>query len=191
MSGNYKLGADLDLQNETITRIGNGTEQPFTGQIDGQNHTIRNFKTNTGLFDVLAEEASVMNLIIENEVTGYWASGAVAQRVEKGNVRITGVTVKGCTIGASTGGGLIGDIGRIDGGDAANLAISGCTIDSTVKWIEYGGSSERTWGAFVGRVNTNSSVSAANITNKTSLQKCGQLSGDWRELSDPPVVLPS
>ncbi|MCQ4838853.1 InlB B-repeat-containing protein [Neglectibacter timonensis] len=191
LSGNYKLGADLDLQNETITRIGNGTEQPFTGQIDGQNHTIRNFKTNTGLFDVLAEEASVMNLIIENEVTGYWASGAVAQRVEKGNVRITGVTVKGCTIGASTGGGLIGDIGRIDGGDAANLAISGCTIDSTVKWIEYGGSSERTWGAFVGRVNTNSSVSAANITNKTSLQKCGQLSGDWRELSDPPVVLPS
>lgn len=78
-----KLTADIDLQNEEWTPIGN-IDAIFQGTFDGQGHTISNLyinmptKSNVGFFGYTTQ-GEIKNLTIENaNVTGYLEVGAVA-----------------------------------------------------------------------------------------------------------------
>lgn len=66
LNGHYKLVADIDLENEEWSPIGNSTNS-FTGVFDGNGHTISNFKISTqkgyiGLFGY--NKGTIKNLTI-------------------------------------------------------------------------------------------------------------------------------
>ncbi len=105
-----KLGANIDLNNEEWTPIGNSTTA-FEGTFDGCNYTISNLKatsnpsgSNIGLFG-FTQNGSIKNLVVENaEIKGRLNVGVVAgtpytSKYEnitvKGNVKVDGMSYVG------------------------------------------------------------------------------------------------
>lgn len=67
MSGNYRLTANINLENTTFSGIGS-TTTPFSGVFDGQGYTISNLnmtgEENVGLFNVI-EGATIKNINLD------------------------------------------------------------------------------------------------------------------------------
>ena len=124
------LGADIDLNNETWTPIGNLTNN-FQGTFDGGECTISNLKVDTtsayaGFFGYL-DAAVVKDLTFENvDISGGNYTGTVAgyTTAANGTCQISGVTVTGTV--TVTGGAAVGGI--IGGGDAA---LNNVTVNAT------------------------------------------------------------
>ncbi len=107
------LAADINLNNEEWTPIGNSTNQ-FQGNFDGQGHTVSNLKidgtgkSNQGFFG-FTTNGSVSNLTIENAtVTGRLNVGVVAgtpYTSKYTNIKVTGhVEVEGMAYVGGVGG---------------------------------------------------------------------------------------
>ncbi len=92
-----KLAADLDLNNEEWTPIGNSTYS-FQGTFDGQDHKIANLlitgnKSNVGLFG-FTTNGEIKNLVVENaKVSGYLNVAVVAGTPYTS--KYTNITVQG------------------------------------------------------------------------------------------------
>ncbi len=93
-----KLSADLDLNNEEWTPIGNSTYS-FQGTFDGQNHKVANLainavgKSNIGLFG-FTTVGEIKNLVVENaKVVGRLNVGVVAGTPYTS--KFTNITVQG------------------------------------------------------------------------------------------------
>ena len=108
-----KLGADIDLNNEAWTPIGDSANK-FQGTFDGQNNTISNLlvemesKSNVGLFG-FTTDGEVKNLTVENaKVTGRLNVGVVAgtpYTSKYTNIKVTGhVEVNGMAYVGGVGG---------------------------------------------------------------------------------------
>ena len=119
--GKYvKLTADIDLNNEEWTPIGNNTNK-FQGYFDGNEKTISNLKISgnndyVGLFGYILGQGmsasitpSVKDLTLENvDVSGDYYVGGLSGQAYTCN--ITNVTVKGEVSGARYVGGLVGHV---------------------------------------------------------------------------------
>lgn len=103
LSASYRLTADLDFCGETITPMGT-SKIPFTGELDGDGHSIKNFKVTsseayTGIFRY-AKLAGLKNLSLENgevKATGSY-TGALAGYLDGctvENIAINEVVVSG------------------------------------------------------------------------------------------------
>ncbi|MFA5746321.1 MAG: BspA family leucine-rich repeat surface protein [archaeon] len=116
LSGEYILGADINLSGVDFIPIGESGVERFTGFFDGDNHRITNLTIDTpensdvGLFSAI-EDATIKNLFLEDiKISGnMFVGGLVGQIVEYSlidNVHVTGI-VSGGKSGVAIGG-LIG-----------------------------------------------------------------------------------
>ncbi|MDR2889480.1 MAG: hypothetical protein LBV33_06550 [Lachnospiraceae bacterium] len=144
MTGHFRLSADIDFKKESLTPIGTDLK-PFSGGLDGDDHTLRNFVISTttsyaGLFGYM-KDATVKDLIIE---------GA---EIRQGNLLYTGALsgyLNNCTVENIilkdinlSGGSFNGSLS----GYADQGSISGCSVIGKLSIV---GSSERN-GGLVGR----------------------------------------
>lgn len=134
---NYTLVADVDASNTSAWNGGNGlapignASTPFTGTLDGANHTITNLTINrsgtndVGLFGVIGANGTVEDVGLANAtVDGDDNTGVVAGR-NAGT--ITGVWANGTVDGVQYVGGLVGDnSGAVVRSDASGT-VSGHT----------------------------------------------------------------
>lgn len=176
LNGRYMLENDIDMGDFSDFRpIGNGhhagSEQDFTGRLDGLNYAIENLtmefeataNTATGLFGKIGSLGRVENLILKNgkyNVTGsgLYSGGFVG--VHKGilrNVTNDGMTISGTCV---QGGGIAGhNCSLIDG------ATNNAAITINIK--------EQSLGGIVGKNSQPTSVikNSVNTGNITSNKK--------------------
>ncbi|TCO69141.1 fibronectin type III domain-containing protein, partial [Marinisporobacter balticus] len=120
LTSHYKLVSDIDLENEEWMPIGSNT-MPFTGTLDGNDHSIKNLKItgNThesrGLF-AIAKDSVIKNITIENVNITSNSKDNMGAFVG----RAYGITLKNCSVigeGAISGNNYVGGlIGRVDRG---------------------------------------------------------------------------
>ena len=123
--------ADIDLQNQLWTPIGNG-QYPYGGTFDGGGHTIKNLNVNSsanhaGLFGN-AHNAVFKDLTVAGSVTinsGY-AGGLLGSGT--GTLTITNCINTAAVTSGEVAGGLVGIFGDADN----DLAITGCANFGTV-----------------------------------------------------------
>ena len=144
-SENYKLYADLDFINKTITSINN-----FTGKFDGNNHTISNIRIESGnpIFYQLTG-GTIKNLYVENYRDLSYSSyvgfiGLVQSSGDVENVHLKGVTLYGSY--------SVGGIAAYTNGST----ISDCSVTDIKVYIkdEKHKSYEGRIGGFIGENNT-------------------------------------
>ena len=125
------LTADIDLQNQLWTPIGNG-QYPYGGIFDGGGHTIKNLNVNStanhaGLFEN-AHNAVFKDLTVAGSVTitsGY-AGGLLGSGT--GAITITNCINTAAVASGESAGGLVGIFGDAD----SDLTITGCANLGTV-----------------------------------------------------------
>ena len=113
LDGDFVLTGDIDFKkadSEELDTVNlfSSESKAFQGTLDGNNHTIKNFKlgsaTNAGLFGYL-KGATIKNLVIENVVVSYTSKasshiGALAGYVIDSNIE--NVTIKNVTYEVTT-----------------------------------------------------------------------------------------
>lgn len=146
MGSHYRLMADLDFDNLTRTPVGT-LENPFVGNFDGQNHTLKNISLDTavtnGLFGTIGFTGQVSNLHLQN-VSAYGGAlvGALAGLLENGTVQ--GCSVRNLSLHGTRVGGLIGNVRRsvlenstaegvVWGNDCAGVLVGAITLESQVR----------------------------------------------------------
>lgn len=138
------LDADIDLQNQNWTPVGQTGATQFLGTFDGQNHTISNLNVvnndeggncATGLFGWL-NSATVKNLKITGAaITGHHNVGTIAGYMESlptctiENCHVSNATIS-CTSAneAADGdkcGGIVGHAGN------TGVLVKGCTVTNS------------------------------------------------------------
>ena len=161
LSGKYKLGADIDFDENSILMFGD-KENPFTGSLDGDGYAIQNLiiyslDTYVGLFAV--NEGTVKNFGIENVVidspTATEYSGFIAGKnygtISSCMIKSARMTACSTYVGGITG---YNEVAAIDGcvisdvditntgaqnyvggliGYAIDTNITNCTLDVKVK----------------------------------------------------------
>ena len=117
LSGDYELGANIDLQNGSLTPIGGNGNGAFSGGFDGNFFTVSNFTANgtnsAGLFGEVS--GTVQHLGVTNmAATGAFAGG-IAGRLIGGSILQSYVknadlatTMKGSTDNTHGTGGIVG-----------------------------------------------------------------------------------
>ncbi|MBO5541466.1 MAG: hypothetical protein J5980_11040 [Muribaculaceae bacterium] len=101
----FRLENDIDLAGHSFTPIGRGYYYRFSGNFDGNNHTIKNMdirmgsEAYTGMFGALDEVARVYDLSLDcatvrsqGSYTGILAGGSVSEFVD--NVHVTNSSVE-------------------------------------------------------------------------------------------------
>lgn len=160
------LNRDLDLNGKTWTPIGNRTN--YTGEFNGNNHTIKNLTGNAGLFKNVGEGANIHDLNFENvnlNNTSYY-TGALAGSVTSATVYNVKVN-DGSINGGSDVGGVIGYL-------SGNSTVSNCDNAATVT------SSGRYCGGIIGQItsrNENTTVSNCHNTGKITNTGSGYTGG--------------
>lgn len=105
---NYELSNDLDFNFGEVHPLGNHDKKtkqfyPFTGSLDGKNHTIKNIKiTNrksNGLFGIVSS-GTIKNLTVQNVIIEKGDDNGIligkAYNVDLSNINITGnISIKG------------------------------------------------------------------------------------------------
>ena len=145
LAKHYKLGADIDLNNETWTPIGKGST-PFMGTFDGSGKLISGLlitdaRDDTGLFGHVGAGGVVKNLGVSGSVTGGYNVGGVAgsNSGTVSNCYFTGsVTGKNYHSGGVVGynGGTVSNcynIGDISGKDYVG-GVAGYNTKGTVEY---------------------------------------------------------
>ncbi len=165
----FKLIADIDLGGHPWMPIGS-SKRPFYGSFDGQNHTIRNLKTDDsldsgqgfGLFGYVKARASsqetyIRNVKIEDAQLNYGNDqGIVAGVIDCG---IGGnMVVENChTTGEVRGGTLGGIVGTLYAGYTGSQAtIRGCSSSAQIVTSGNG-------GGIAGVIRTHSGENTGNI----------------------------
>lgn len=151
LSGKYILMADIDLSEENWAPLGTN-EINFTGNFNGNGHTIKNLTINNsnqsyaGLFGVIGNGGNVTNIIIDNaNITANKYAGILSGYVNGGNIsncQIINSTIEGTSV-------IGGAIGFANNSEITNCIVSNSTISATNKYA----------GGFI------DSVKASNITN--------------------------
>jgi hypothetical protein len=120
LTANYRLTANIDLNNETWTPLGE-----FTGKLDGNSKTISNLvitdtaTENRGLFSIVGTGATINNLSIEGASLTVGNSAGILAGINRGTV--SACSTKGSISGNENVGGLVGkNEGTIE--DSYNLA---------------------------------------------------------------------
>ncbi|WP_432406681.1 GLUG motif-containing protein [Wukongibacter sp. M2B1] len=139
VAGHYKLGNDIDLENEEWEPIGNASAQ-FIGSLDGNGYTIENLKITrvttygVGLFSHI-QDTTIKNLTIKNaDVEGNSYTGALIGNASN-NFNIDNCKVEGIgkVKGVSNVGGLIGQAASSGTGE-----INNCSAKIKVEGISNG-----------------------------------------------------
>ncbi|MCT4643103.1 MAG: Ig-like domain-containing protein [Bacteriovoracaceae bacterium] len=163
----FELVKDIDFAGNTIEHI----KTTFSGELEGNNHTIKNFiinkptKSRVGLF-ALANSATFKNLNIENaQVTGYnfvgglvgsWSGTGLLDNVSI-NSNVTGVTYTGGAIGVA--------------GSAVDITIQNSIFESTVTGNNY-------TGGVIGHISTlGGTFVANNLTLKNTVSGLSYVGG--------------
>lgn len=184
-SDNFILMNDLDFtgQDDSITILG-AREQLYLweGKLEGNNHTIRNIKTNRSLF-VLTSDAIIRNLYVENytitaeeDKTIFMMSSlnsgliGYGMDTEISNVHIINETINANFVGTASSialGGLAGG----NSGKIKNSSVTNLTINSNlqVKGMEIGGLA----GGFSGGILENCFAKNINIIDKNTIENAG------------------
>ena len=145
------LGADIDLNNEEWTPIGQKAGNKFSGVFDGNNKTISglsitenniavtnaSFDNYVGLFGAI-ENGTVKRLKVSGSVTGINAAGIVA-RMDSGTIEdcISNVTVVGTGKGTDKDKGKAGGIVCLT--NTGNCTINNCTNNGNVSGVTEAG----------------------------------------------------
>ncbi|MFV0362490.1 MAG: ZmpA/ZmpB/ZmpC family metallo-endopeptidase-related protein [Suipraeoptans sp.] len=208
LSGKYKLGADIDLSDYSYNsstwtssggwlQIGTSEAKGFTGELDGDGHTIKGLwsngrGSNSGLFGWITG-GTVKNLNIElKEGSGILGSGerrgALAGDAYKGSV-IENVHVAGAGRGSSVVGsanyisGLVGVVkaSTITSSSVSNVSLTGGSYVGGIAGVIYDKSKvvdshvtditatgkASYVGGFIGCIYGGSSVTTSTVTNGT------------------------
>lgn len=143
LSGNYALSADIDgLANKfsPIKHTNNNLPSPFTGNFDGNKHTIKNLRISskeddfTGIFGLIAGSKNkysiVQNINFENiDIEGKNYLGTLAGMAEYSN--ISNVFIKNSTIkGDNVIGGLIG---TLQNSNLHDIQVVETTVEAAVE----------------------------------------------------------
>ncbi|URZ17432.1 fibronectin type III domain-containing protein [Clostridium felsineum] len=159
LSASYRLSNDIDLSGVNWIALGNSSDQPFTGTLDGAGYSIKNLSMNrlginyTGLFNYLSR-ATIKNLKLDNvNIIGGNYTGTLA-------AYSTSSTIDNCSVsGAVTGytftGGLIGQ-------GVAATNISNCSVSATVNGDSKGSASGNRLGGIVGDLGGN--ITGCSVT---------------------------
>ena len=137
---NAVLTANIDLNNQEWTAIGNSDAHSYRGTFDGANHTVHNLSVTTGAMYVglvgCMSEGTVKNVTVDGNITisGYtdasgdncayiagivgWACGDVLNCTNKVNI-----TISDFKVGWTTVGGVCGTLGTVD----ATYTAVGCS----------------------------------------------------------------
>ena len=128
----FYMGADIDLEGETITPIANRSQNnnyQFKGTFDGNGHVIKNFKINStnknyqGLFGYANGNSAIKNLGIENaEVKGKAYTGLL---IGKTDGTITNCYATGNVTGNDSTGGLVGNSSKSISYSYTNVSVNG------------------------------------------------------------------
>lgn len=156
LSGSYRLGADIDLENMEWQNLG-----VFTGTLDGAGHTIYNMARSSSsedasfaLFLEVQKGAVVKNLSVEGKVTGVgcW-EGSIA-------IRNYG-TISNCLINLDISSPTMGHIGGIVCENHSGGVIENCIVLSNINGGNLSG------GISVGQYGTvkNSYVLSTNVSS--------------------------
>ena len=136
-SGNYKLGADINMSGTTQKSMGSYTV-PFSGTFDGDGHTIKGLNIHTsgtaGLFGVVS--GTVKNVTVEGDIVNTFATSSAETKIEgkyPGTGGIAGVVISGAVIencinratleGSGNMGGVIGVVYNFD---FSPVTVSSC-----------------------------------------------------------------
>ena len=158
----YKLGNDIDLQNEEWTPIGVNSTVPFIGTFDGDGYTISNLKISKptmdyiGLFGYIGN-ASIKKLNISDiNINGRNYVGSIAGKTGAAGIENCSVKGSGTVTGAQYVGGLVGE---------SNGTIVSCSssinVSSTGQYI--GG-----LAGFQSGIMTNKSYATGNVSSTSS-----------------------
>ncbi len=124
-NGNYRLSRDLDLNGSGISTV-----SVFSGDFDGDDHTISGLSVESGgsyaLFTTLDSTGSIHDLKMEDvDIT---ASGSAAALVGSCAGRVEDVTVTGSLTGAKPVGGIVG---YLDNGGQLLRSSAGVSVSGT------------------------------------------------------------
>ena len=120
--------------NQYYTMVGS-TEKLFTGEFDGQNHTISNLTISgalyTGMFGVIGNGAKIENFVLDAtcSISGTSYCGIIGGTNGGGKVYITNVGNEGTVTGS--GANVSGIIG-VDMGGSADMFITNCFVTGAI-----------------------------------------------------------
>ena len=151
-SGNYRLMSDIDMTGT------NWTSKTFSGNLDGNGHTIRGL--NKALFSTMS--GTVSNLNINGDVT---SQGILANTIKNGTVE--NVTISGSVNSTSS------QVGALAGNVTGASSITKCSSSADVT------STQSRVGGLIGNLEGTSKVDNCSATgNATGLQQVGGAIGN-------------
>jgi len=145
-TGYFKLANDIDFEGVFYAPLFNASTS-FTGTLDGDGHSLKNFKTEAdtqqtvsttyqGIIGYIGASGVVKNITIEDfNVNLYYGSQCFFATLAGYNAgTVENVTVKNTTL-KGTGSSLDYFMGGIVAYNASNATIKNCMVESTVKLI--------------------------------------------------------
>jgi hypothetical protein len=180
LSGNYILMKDIDASETQTWGGGNGwvpigttLQNPFTGNLNGQNFTISNLFINnsgssTGLFGFTNEPAIISNLKLKDlNVMGGGYTGALigAMYAFNNNSKVENVHVSGNIKGGAVVGGIAG---------SSSGTIKKSSVNATITGADYVGGLV---GAFMFDGLIEESFASIDLKKNVSEKKFGGLTG--------------
>ncbi len=116
-SAYFRVDADIDMQNDnTLSSIGNSTNNPFAGHWDGGYHTISGLTK--PLFDIV-DGGHIYNVVVDQSQisgTGNYIGGLINQAQGEARIYNCGVRSTGDSPTTVTGSGIIGGlVGKLAG----------------------------------------------------------------------------
>lgn len=156
----YKLNADLDLGGNNLSPIGESTV-PFTGDFNGNNHTISNFKMNGAYIGIFSttKDAKIYDLNIENFTftNGSYAGSLVGS--SSGSLDVDNINVTSNIAGTGT------YVGGLIGNSNGELEINDITITGNV--TSNGNYVGGLVGGLVGGINTDNITIEGNVNGSS------------------------
>ncbi len=163
------LEGDIDLTGTLWTSIG-GT---YTGNFDGQGHSISGLNGGCGLFASIGEKGTVKNVkLVDVNFSGYYAQCGGVAATNLGT--ISGCTVSGTITATVCAGGIAG---RNDGGTIQGCFFSG-TVTSTEGSSRVGGiAGANSTGSITGGSITGCCVAGGTVTATGNDSRAGGIAG--------------
>ncbi len=169
----YTLGANLDLEDCTLSPIGT-TDNPFTGTFTGTGYTISNMNMSMSGVAYLGLFGSVNNATITDVTlvdatvsgTANYVSALVANA--EGKTSITNCSVDAEISGAAAVGMILANVNKVS---TYEITVTGCTTSGSVTGTKY-------VGGMLGRAYANKSLTVTNCTNSATVEATGGAATD-------------
>ena len=142
----YRVTNHIDLGNHPWKPIGTNNAanyaRPFQGHFDGKNHLITGLYINKptgisyGLFGAINSTATISNLVVEGNVTGYSRTGLLLACINANTASVSNIKTFGSvtSTGDKSNSQYVGAIAGVNKG-----LISNCANYATVSSLLYGG----------------------------------------------------